>query len=121
MGSLAHAHPFLDGNGRTIMVVHTELAKRAGISIEWEKTNKVDYLTALTRELDQPGKGHLDAYLKPYVQKATDRENQIQTLQSLPGLGPQAEAPKPMASPASDKETPKPSHEGEKSRGQPMC
>ena len=26
MGALAHAHPFLDGNGRTIMVVHHELA-----------------------------------------------------------------------------------------------
>jgi cell filamentation protein len=30
MGSLAHAHPFLDGNGRTIMVIHSELTYRAG-------------------------------------------------------------------------------------------
>lgn len=26
MALLAHAHPFLDGNGRTIMVLHAELA-----------------------------------------------------------------------------------------------
>lgn len=69
-GTLAYAHPFLEGNGRTIMVVHTELAHRAGISVEWSRTDKAEYLRALTRELDQPGKGHLDAYLKPYVQKA---------------------------------------------------
>jgi len=25
MGYLAHGHPFLDGNGRTLMVVHIEL------------------------------------------------------------------------------------------------
>ena len=38
MGSLACAHPFLNGNGRTIMTVHTELANRAEIRVEWEKT-----------------------------------------------------------------------------------
>ena len=47
MGSLAYAHPFLDGNGRTIMVVHTELANRAGITIAWENTDKADYLPGL--------------------------------------------------------------------------
>lgn len=30
MGYLAFGHSFLDGNGRTIMVVHAELAERAG-------------------------------------------------------------------------------------------
>src|SRR5690606_35632373 len=67
MGNLAYAHPFLDGNGRTIMTVHTELCRRAGIHIDWSQTNKTDYLNALTRELEAPGKGHLDAYLKPYA------------------------------------------------------
>ncbi len=38
MGYLAFGHPFLDGNGRTIMVVHAELAERAGFSIEWTAT-----------------------------------------------------------------------------------
>ena len=88
MGTLAFAHPFLDGNGRALMVVHTELAHRAGISIDWQQTNKTDYLAALTRELDEPGKGHLDAYLRPFIQKVADRETQVATLEALPGLGP---------------------------------
>ncbi len=70
MGYLAYGHPFLDGNGRTIMVIHTELAQRAGISIDWGATNKEQYLTALTYEIDQPGKGILDVYLKPFLRTA---------------------------------------------------
>ena len=93
MGLLAHAHPFLDGNGRTIMVLHAELAYRAGISIEWKQTDKVDYLTALTTELNDPGKGHLDAYLKPFIRPAIDRQQSTSTLKSLQGLG-EIETPK---------------------------
>ncbi len=74
MGYLAYGHPFLDGNGRTIMVVHAELAHRAGISINWAATGKVEYLTALTQELERPGKGILDAYLKPFVGSAIGRD-----------------------------------------------
>jgi cell filamentation protein len=40
MGYLAHGHPFLDGNGRTIMLVHAELARRAGFGIDWGSTGK---------------------------------------------------------------------------------
>jgi hypothetical protein len=87
MGTLAYAHPFLDGNGRTIMTVHAELASRAGIRIEWEKTNKADYLAALTHGLETPGAGVLDAYLKPYVQRTADRQAMADTLKELPGLG----------------------------------
>ena len=47
MGYLAFAHPFLDGNGRTIMTVHSIMAQRAGFSIDWAKTDKVAYLDAL--------------------------------------------------------------------------
>jgi cell filamentation protein len=39
MGYFAHGHPFLDGNGRTIMVVHAVLAQRAGFSIDWAATD----------------------------------------------------------------------------------
>ena len=74
MGYLAYGHPFLDGNGRTILAVHVELAERAGISVDWAATDKAAYLTALTRELNNPGKGHLDAYLKPFVGPAIGRE-----------------------------------------------
>jgi cell filamentation protein len=69
MGYLAHGHPFLDGNGRTIMVIHAVLAQRAGCSIDWAATDKTKYLTALTQELDEPGKGILDAYLESYIRE----------------------------------------------------
>jgi cell filamentation protein len=57
MGYLAHGHPFLDGNGRTIMVLHCVLAQRAGFSIDWATTSKNDYLAALTKELEDPIRG----------------------------------------------------------------
>ena len=87
MGSLAHAHPFLDGNGRTMMVLHTELTYRAGISIDWRQTDKTDYLTALTKELNDPDRGHLDNYLKPFIQDAVERQQSASVLKSLKGLG----------------------------------
>src|SRR3954468_7897067 len=57
MGYLAYGHPFLDGNGRTIMVIHAELARRAGFGIDWSATDKDRYLAALTQEIDTPGQG----------------------------------------------------------------
>jgi cell filamentation protein len=86
MGYLAYGHPFLDGNGRTIMVVHSVLAQRAGFSIDWAKTDKTDYLRALTQELDAPGKGILDAYLKPFVGKAIAYDKLGASVMQAPGL-----------------------------------
>jgi len=60
-------HPFLDGNGRSIMLVYAELARRAGFGIDWGSTDKDDYLNALTAELENPGQGTLDQYLKPFI------------------------------------------------------
>jgi cell filamentation protein len=87
MALLAHAHPFLDGNGRTIMVLHAELAHRAGISIDWQQTDKTDYLAALTTELNDPDRGHLDLYLKPFIRDAIERQQSTAELGSLKGLG----------------------------------
>jgi cell filamentation protein len=87
MGSLAHAHPFLDGNGRTMMLLHTEMAYRAGISIDWVKTDKMTYLKALTMELDDPRNGYLDSYLKPFISSVIDRQQSVSVLKSLKGLG----------------------------------
>lgn len=70
MGYLAFGHPFLDGNGRTIMVVHAVLADRAGFSLDWTATSKADYLGALTKEIAQPNAGLLDVYLKPFLRAA---------------------------------------------------
>ena len=67
MGLMAYSHPFLDGNGRTIMAVHQELCFRSGFHIDWRKTDKSRYLSTLTAELQKPGKGLLDSYLAPFV------------------------------------------------------
>jgi hypothetical protein len=48
--------------------------------------NKVEYLTALTRELDSPGKGHLDAYLKPFVGAAIGQDSLASHVARAPGL-----------------------------------
>jgi len=86
MGYLAYGHPFLDGNGRTIMVVHGIMAQRAGFSIDWAATDKVGYLTALTKELDDPDKGHLDAYLKPFIREAVGEGRLAAEIALAPGL-----------------------------------
>jgi cell filamentation protein len=91
MGYFAHGHPFLDGNGRTIMALHCVLAQRAGFSIDWTATNKNDYLIALTKELDDPHKGHLDAYLKPFIKSAIPPDALAANIAAAPGLDGEGE------------------------------
>jgi cell filamentation protein len=86
MGYLAYGHPFLDGNGRAIMVVHSMLARRAGFSIDWAATGKSHYLTALTGELELPGKGLLDAYLRPFMRSAVSQSGLAAIVAAAPGL-----------------------------------
>ena len=87
MGLMAYSHPFLDGNGRTIMLVHQELCYRSGFSVDWKKTNKSHYLSALTEELQEPGKGKLDNYLLPFVvDKKISLKESVDVQLSLPGL-----------------------------------
>jgi cell filamentation protein len=86
MGYLAYGHPFLDGNGRAIMVVHTELAQRAGVGVDWAATDKARYLAALTKELKHPDRGILDAYLEPYIGPAIGRERLALHLAGLSGI-----------------------------------
>lgn len=86
VGYLAYGHPFLDGNGRTIMVVHGVMARRAGISVDWSATDKAEYLSALTKELDDPDKGHLDAYLKPFIRAAVGPDRLAADIALAPGL-----------------------------------
>lgn len=92
LGYLAYGHPFLDGNGRALMVVHTALAERAGISIDWARTDKTDYLYALTRELDAPGKGELDGYLRPFTSQAIGHTQLARHLLDTKGLGSSSHA-----------------------------
>lgn len=86
MGAFAWAHPFLDGNGRAVMLVHTELCRRAAILIDWSSTNKAACLGALTAELKHPDAKHLDSYLAPFVRKSGRADDLVTQLRELPGL-----------------------------------
>lgn len=89
MGLLAFAHPFLDGNGRTILLIYMELAFRAGFAINWSQTTKNGYLRALSDEIREPKQQHLDLYLRPHVIGISRREDWpgiIGEIQGLDGL-----------------------------------
>lgn len=86
MGLFAYGHPFLDGNGRTMLLVHMELAYRVGFSIDWSATNKPDYLSALTREIESPGKNILDNYLASYLGPRAERGQLAGSALSMRGL-----------------------------------
>jgi cell filamentation protein len=86
MGLFAYGHPFLDGNGRTMLVVHTELCHRAGFCIQWHRTSKSDYLAALSAEIATPSKGILDTYLLPFVGDSQERQAWGGMIGGLPGL-----------------------------------
>jgi len=86
MGLFAWGHPFLDGNGRTMTVVHAELLHRAGFVIDWTRTRKNEYLEVLTHELDEPRPGHLDAYLQPLLVPSNPRIPWVDQLRTMPGL-----------------------------------
>jgi cell filamentation protein len=78
-GVLAYAHPF-HGNGRTLMTVHADLARRAGFHIAWQDIAKAEFLPALTTELRQPGRA-LDKLLAPHI-----RPGPLPTAQAATGL-----------------------------------
>jgi cell filamentation protein len=65
-GYFAHAHPFLEGNGRTILTVFAEMCRRADFHVRWEKIEKRPFLEALTDELLHPG-SRMDEFISPYL------------------------------------------------------
>lgn len=86
MGLFAYGHPLLDGNGRTMLLVHLELTHRAGFSISWADTSKVEYLETLSNEIDKPGRGILDAYLLKFKGPRLDRSEWGKSILSMKGL-----------------------------------
>jgi cell filamentation protein len=86
MGQLAFAHPFLDGNRRTILLVFMELCYRAKFALDWSKTNKDDYLRALSDEIREPRGAYLDNYLKPFVVEISSRNEWPATIGGIKGL-----------------------------------
>lgn len=87
MGLFAYGHPFLDGNGRTMLLVHLELSYRAGFSIKWADTKKSEYLSALSEEIKSPGRGILDKYLLQFKGERLDRGEWGKAILSVKGLG----------------------------------
>ena len=92
MGYLAFGHPFLDGNGRTIVTLFSVMVQRAGFSIDWSATDKDAYLGALTKEIQTPSKGHLDNYLKQFIRDPIALENLAAQVITAPGLDGRAPA-----------------------------
>ena len=90
MGHLAYGHPFLDGNGRTIMVVHSVLAQRAGFSVNWAAADKTDYLNALSEEIENPKANALDSYLKPFITAPIASGDLPAAVVAAPGLDGQS-------------------------------
>jgi cell filamentation protein len=86
MGMFAYGHPFLDGNGRAMLLVHAELCFRAIMSIVWVGTDKSAYLEALTREIEDPHAGTLDQYLLPFIGGKILRDQWLESISILPGL-----------------------------------
>lgn len=69
-----------------MLLVHSELCHRAGISINWTGSRKADYLEALTQELLRPNDQPLDAYLRPLLGDAPAKRTLLEQLVALPGL-----------------------------------
>lgn len=102
MGYFAWGHPFLDGNGRTMLLLHTELCSRAGFAIDWASSSKNSYLEALTVELLTPDKGILDQYFAPLVRALDPSLNRIDRILSIQGLDSTALAKENIAYQAYD-------------------
>jgi cell filamentation protein len=86
MGYLAFGHPFLDGNGRTIVTLFSALAQRAGFSVDRSATDKDAYLDALTKEIEAPSRGHLDNYLAKFIRKPVAHEELAAQVIKAPGI-----------------------------------
>jgi cell filamentation protein len=66
-GELAFNHPFYDGNGRSLNVVFSEMARREGFGIAWDKFDKQSYLAHLTNAAFGCSYGGLTDYLKSKI------------------------------------------------------
>lgn len=68
ISSLCYAHPFLDGNGRTILTILHVICQNAGFHINWSKSKKDDYLDVLTEDLEHPNNEILNKYLSTLIE-----------------------------------------------------
>ena len=63
-----------------------ELCYRAEFAIDWSRTNKDDYLRALSDEIREPRERHLDNYLNPFVVNISSRDEWPETIGGIRGL-----------------------------------
>jgi hypothetical protein len=81
----AYGHPILDGNGRTLMVIHSVLRAARRVRHRLGLDQQTNDLTALTKEIDTPGEsgrhptatahaGHLRSEERDKVQGRPARE-----------------------------------------------
>lgn len=63
-----------------------KLAFRVGFAIDWSQTSKNDYLKALSDEIGEPSKKHLDRYLEPFVVSITNRDAWPAIIGGIKGL-----------------------------------
>lgn len=64
---LCYSHPFLDGNGRSLLLVHSEMLRRSSAHIEWENVDPEAFLSTLTIDLQHPNNNHLNEFLRPHL------------------------------------------------------
>lgn len=68
------AHPFLDGNGRSMRIwIDLILKKNLGLCVDWQNINKLDYLNAMQRSPVNELEIHTLLY-KALTDKINDRE-----------------------------------------------
>lgn len=68
MGYFAYGHPFLDGNGRTMMLVVQNLCQRMGVIVRWDDVDPAEFLRALSGEIEKPGEKRLDGLLNDFME-----------------------------------------------------
>lgn len=68
MGYFAYGHPFLDGNGRAMMLVVQNLCQRMGVIVRWNDVDPAEFLRALSGEIEKPGEKRLDGLLDDYME-----------------------------------------------------
>lgn len=85
-GELAFNHPFYDGNGRSLNVVFSEMARRQGFGIAWDKFEKPAYLAHMTNAVFGCQYDGLSHFLREKVVPLdqADPENRL-SYSSFPG------------------------------------
>jgi cell filamentation protein len=86
MGLFAYGHPFLDGNGRTMLLVHKALCQKAGFTIDSASTAKTGCLSALSEEIAAPNGGHLNKYLLSVIGAKVEGSDFGRGVPSIAGL-----------------------------------